>query len=107
MRGSSDQVRALASEKYIGPALRAGKRSFSVAVRDVLQDMVARGFPPANVPQVCSALWKPGFLTEHGIEIDRIDGPPSKTSTTVIFHYRAANANTGADVHRKLGRPGT
>jgi hypothetical protein len=90
-RGSSDQVRALAVEKYLEPAFRAGKHQFSVAVRDVLHDLVAKGFPPANIPQVCTALRKETFLRQHGIEIDHIEGPPSKMSTTVVFHYRTVD----------------
>lgn len=86
--GSSEQVRAVAAEKYVEPALRAGKTRFSVAVRDVIQDLVAQGFPPANTPQVCSALRKKDFLHSYGIEIEGIDGPPSKTSTTVVYRYR-------------------
>jgi hypothetical protein len=97
--GSSDQVRALALEKYLEPALRAGKRTFSVAVKDVLQDLVAQGFPPSNTPQICTALRKEAFLRQHGIEIDHVEGPPSKMSTTVVYHYRAtsphANSATG------------
>lgn len=88
--GSSDQVRAVALEKYVEPALRAGKRQFSVAVKDVLQDLVAQGFPPRNTPQVCTALRKETFLREHGIEIERVEGPPSQMSTTVVFHFRTA-----------------
>jgi hypothetical protein len=91
--GSSDQVRAVALERYLEPALRAGKKQFSVAVKDVLQDLVAQGFPPGNTPQVCTALRKEAFLRQHGIEIDHIEGPPSKMSTTVVFHYRAASPN--------------
>lgn len=90
-RGSSDQVRAVALERYLEPALRAGRKQFSVAVRDVLHDLVAKGFPPGNIPQICSALKKETFLRQHGIEIDHIEGPPSKMSTTVVFHYRAAS----------------
>jgi hypothetical protein len=86
--GSSEQVRAVAAEKYVEPALRAGKTRFTVAVRDVIQDLVAQGFPPANTPQVCSALRKKDFLHTYGIEIEGIDGPPSKTSTTVVYRYR-------------------
>lgn len=94
-QGSSDQVRAVAVEKYLEPALRAGRNQFSVAVKDVLRDLVAQGFPPGNTPQVCTALRKETFLREHGIEIDHVDGPPSKMSTTVVFHYRATSRNTG------------
>lgn len=47
-----------------------------------------KGFPPANTPQVCSALEKKEFLARHGIEIEAIEGPPSKRSTTVVYRYR-------------------
>ena len=87
-RGSSELVRSVASEKYVKPAIRQGKMRFSVAVKDILQDLVAEGFPPGNTPQVCSALRKRAFLRTHGIEIEGIDGPPSKASTTVVFRYR-------------------
>jgi hypothetical protein len=89
--GSSEQVRAVALEKHLKPALQAGKSQFSVAVKDVLQDLVAQGFPPGNTPQICTALRKKAFLREHGIEIEYVEGPPSKQSTTVVFHYRATS----------------
>lgn len=91
--GSSEQVRAVASEKYVQPALRAGKTQFSVAVRDLLQDLVSQGFPPGNTPQVCTALRKKDFLREHGIQIEGVDGPPSKMSTTVVFRYRVVDSS--------------
>jgi len=91
--GSSEQVRAVASEKYVQPALRAGKTQFSVAVRDLLQDLVSQGFPPGNTPQVCTALRKKDFLREHGIQIQGVDGPPSKMSTTVVFRYRVVDSS--------------
>jgi hypothetical protein len=89
-RGSSDQVRAIAKEKYVKPALDSGKTRFSVAVKDIWEDLVAQGFPPANVPQVCTALRKKEFLRENGLEIEGIDGPPSKQSTTVVVRYRVS-----------------
>jgi hypothetical protein len=100
--GSSDQVRAVALERYFEPALRAGKRQFSIAVKDLLQDLVTQGFPPANTPQVCTALRKQAFLREHGIEIDHIDGPPSKMSTTVVFHYRTTHPKSSAGSENTL-----
>ncbi len=89
-RGSSEQVRAMAVERYIVPALHSGRTEFSIAVKDLMGDLVAQGFPPANTPQVCTALRKKEFLREHGLEIDGIDGPPSKMSTTVVVRYRVA-----------------
>jgi hypothetical protein len=100
--GSSDQVRAVALEKYLGPALRAGKKQFSVAVKDVLQDLVAQGFPPGNTPQVCTALRKKEFLREHGLEIAGVDGPPSKMSTTVVVRYRLANRGLQSNQNANL-----
>ena len=92
--GLSEQVRAVASEKYVHPALRAGKTQFSVAVRDLLQDLVSQGFPPGNTPQVCTAIQAEKFLRTNGLEIEGIDGPPSKKSTTVVVRYRVADTAT-------------
>jgi hypothetical protein len=86
----SNQVRDLAKRNYVRPAVAAGRGRFSVAVRDVMRDLVKSGFPPSNWPQVCTALRKKTFLREEGIEIEAIDGPPSKMSTTVVYHYRVA-----------------
>lgn len=98
MSGSSEMVRTIAVERYVRPALQAGKRQFAVAVKDVLRDLVAEGFPSSNIPQVCSALRKREFLQENGIEIEGIDGPPSKQSTTVVYRYRAvAGGGMGTD----------
>jgi hypothetical protein len=88
----------VALEKHLAPAIRAGKKQFSVAVKDVLQDLVAQGFPPGNTPQVCTALRKKAFLREHGIEIEYVEGPPSQQSTTVVFHYRATNSGAQSTV---------
>lgn len=75
-------------EKYVKPALRAGQTTFSIAVKDLLRDLVASGFPPGNTPQVCTAIRKETFLKENGLEIEEIAGPPSKQSTTVVVRYR-------------------
>jgi hypothetical protein len=89
--GSSDRVRAVAAEKYVLPAILAGKSQFSVAVRDVMKDLQTEGFPAGNYPQVCTALRTGKFLKENGLEIEGVDGPPSGLSTTVVVHYRVAD----------------
>jgi hypothetical protein len=94
--GSSEEVRDLAERNYIRPAIQGGKLRFSVAVKDVMHDLVKNGFPAGNWPQVCSALRKKTFLRQKGIEIESVDGPPSKMSTTVVYHYRIANPNAEA-----------
>jgi hypothetical protein len=95
MKGSSDHVRALAAQRYVQPALREGKTHFSVAVKDVLRDLAEEGFPLRNIPQVCTALRTEKFLQSQGIEIEDVDGPPSKLSSTVVYRYRVANRGRG------------
>ena len=56
-----------------------------------MNDLVAQGFPPANTPQVCTALRKKQFLREHCLEIESIEGPPKKLSPTVVYHYRVTD----------------
>jgi hypothetical protein len=104
--GSSEEVRDLADRNYIRPAISAGKVRFSVAVKDVMRDLVKSGFPASNWPQVCTALRKKTFLRQKGIEIESVDGPPSKMSTTVVYHYRVsgAEASSGAG-SRKPAQP--
>jgi len=97
--GLSDQVRALAQAKYVHPAIMAGKRQFSIPVRDLLQHLETDGFPGRNTPQVCSALQTSKFLRENGLEIEGVDGPPSKMSTTVVVRYRVANTAVESDMN--------
>jgi hypothetical protein len=96
--GLSDQVRSMALEKYVRPAIHAGKAGFSVAVRDLMRDLQATGFPARNWPQVCTAIQAEKFLRANGLEIEAVDGPPKKQSTTVVVRYRfvAAEAQPGS-----------
>jgi len=91
----SDQVRSIARDRYVMPALKAGKVSFSIRVRNMLDDLVPLGFPSNNTPQVCNALRSDKFLRDNGLEITSVDGPPSKQSTTVVVHYRTADRLSG------------
>ncbi|HEX4029610.1 MAG TPA: hypothetical protein VHX20_04560 [Terracidiphilus sp.] len=86
----SDQVREMAKKRYVGPAIQSGKVQFSIRVRDLLGDLQAVGFPAGHTPQICSALQTAKFLRENGLEIESIEGPPSKMSPTVVFRYHVA-----------------
>lgn len=90
--GLSDRVRDLAEKKYVYPALRAGETRFSIRVRDLLTELKAEaeGFPGSHIPQICSALQTSKFLRENGLEIEAVEGPPSRQSTTVVVRYRVA-----------------
>ncbi len=86
--GLSDRIRAFAKAKYVYPAVRDGELRFSIRVRDVYNDLKAEGFPPRHTPQICDALTGRKFLRENGIEIEKVEGPPSGQSPTVVVHYR-------------------
>ncbi len=101
--GSSDLVRAVASEKYVQPAILAGKTQFSVAVRDIMQDLQTKGFPPGNYPQVCTAIQTGKFLKQNCIEIEAVDGPPSGLSSRLVVHYRVVKAGNADAAGQKSG----
>jgi len=94
--GLSDQVRSVASEKYVIPAIRAGKSEFSVAVRDLMRHLEPLGFPDRNWPQICTAIQAEKFLRAHGLEIESVEGPPKKQSPRVVVWYRVKRSPTGA-----------
>lgn len=86
----SNIIRSWAEREYVTPARREGRKTFAIPVRDVMRSLVEReALPRQNVPQVCQALRSPRkFLQPLGLEIERVEGPPSQTGTTVVFHYR-------------------
>jgi hypothetical protein len=85
----SDRVRGIVLERYVRPALHAGKDRLAIPVRDVLKDAEATaGFPRGRTPLICNVLQSHKLLKEGGLEIERVDGPPSKQSRTVVVHYR-------------------
>jgi hypothetical protein len=98
-RGLSDQIRAIASEKYVRAARGGGQTNFSIRVKDVLEDLRAEGFPENHIPQICTALQGRKFQMENGLTIKDVQGPPSKMSTTVVITYDVQSRNGAADVH--------
>src|SRR5271167_4015586 len=92
--GLSDQVRQVAAQRYIEPAIREGRTKISVAVRDLMRDLEPFGFPARNWPQICTAIQAHKFLRSNGLEIEAVDGPPKKQSPTVIVHYRVIGSGT-------------
>ena len=93
--GLSDQVRSVASRKYVEPALRSGHTEVSIRVKDLSRDLRADGFPENHTPQICSALQGQKFQRENGLRIKNVEGPPSKMGTTVVITYTVENRNPG------------
>jgi hypothetical protein len=93
----SDQVRMVAETKFVKPARDAGRREVSIPVRELMDILESQGFPRNHTPQICNALQTGKFLGPNSLKITGIDGPKSKTSTTVVIHYRIDEGSSGAD----------
>lgn len=95
--GLSDKVRSIARDRYVKAARHSGKNEFSIRVRDMLDALVPFGFPAGNTKQVCDALGSQKFTRENHLAIVKIDGPPSKKSTTVVVKYRFLPEDEGTN----------
>jgi hypothetical protein len=101
--GLSDQVRAVARDKYVLPALRDGKTILSIPVRSVLEELEKLDFPANSTPLVCNALRSSRFLGEE-LEVTAVDGPPSKLSTPVVVHYRVRGRGAKSTAKQIIGK---
>jgi hypothetical protein len=90
--GQADRIRSLVAERYVAPVRRAGSRRLSIRVRDVLGDVAKENFPRGRTPLICEVLQGKKFLAQQGLEIENVEGPPSKQSPTVVVHYRVVGA---------------
>jgi hypothetical protein len=89
----SDRVREIVVRYYVRPALQAGSSKLSIRAGDVLKYAEATGdFPRGRTPLVCNVLQSKKLLAETGLEIESVDGPPSRQSRKVVVHYRFADA---------------
>ena len=86
--GLSDQIRRVAKEKYVDPAVRTGQSEFSIPVRGILDLFPSSGFQGNRTPQICDSIRSAKFLTQNDLQIVGIEGPPSGQSSTVVVHYR-------------------
>ena len=85
----SDRIREIVVERYVRPALQAGESHFSIPAREVLKlAESSEGFPRGRTPLVCEVLQGKKLLDQSGLEIERVEGPPSKQSRRVVVHYR-------------------
>lgn len=92
----SDQVRAMALQRYVRPAKKAGSAEFSIAVKDLLKDLEKVNFPLNYTPLVCNSIKTKGFQRENHLEITRIEGPKSQTGTRVVVHYKLVGEGSAA-----------
>ena len=86
--GLSDKIRLLVSERYVQPALKLGSDRLSIRVKDVLKDVAGDPSARGRTPAICEVLQGRKLLRENDLEIEGVEGPPSRQSTTVVVHYR-------------------
>jgi len=85
----SDRVRSIVRDEYVRPAVNAGSSRFSIRAGDVLKKAETNeDFPRSRTPLVCNVLQSKKLLNEAGLEIEKIEGPPSRQSRNVVVHYR-------------------
>ena len=101
----SDRIRQKAVQRYVRPALDTGRNHFSIEVKTLMSELESEGFPPNHPAQFCTAVQTRNFLLEHGLEIEKIDGPPSKKSTTVVVHYRVLRNAQADEKSSRRGEP--
>lgn len=87
-QGLSSMVRDIAGREVVEVERKKGVKRFTIAVSGLKDRLVERGFPPNNTPQICNALRSHKFLDQYRLELEKTVGPPSLTSTTVVFHYK-------------------
>ena len=96
---TADRIRSHVAESYVAAARRRGEKTVTVVARDVLRDLELRGDRAAAV---CDALSRPKFRKQYDLELVRVDGPPSKQSTTTTFTFgipQRPEAGDGARRH--------
>jgi len=88
----SDQIRDHVRIKYVDPARLSQQHRFSVRCGTVEKELGMSN----RIAQVCNALKTPKFLDPNGLRLVETSGPPSGTSTTVVYTYefRDPEANT-------------
>lgn len=79
----SNSVREYVRKRYLEPSRARGESQVRVVVGEV-----HRGLGLANrVPLVCNALKGSRFLQQNGLKLEKVEGPPSGLSTTVVYTF--------------------
>jgi hypothetical protein len=87
--GATDRVRRQAAIQYVEPARRRGDRLVTIHSGILNKVLVENNVLPANrLPLVCNALSSRKFQRDNGLALEKVDGPPSGRSSTVVYTYR-------------------
>jgi hypothetical protein len=89
---TSDQIREHVRLRYVEPARRSRQSRFSVRCGTIEKELGMSN----RIAHVCTALKTPKFLEPNGLRLVETSGPPSGTSTTVVYTYEFLDAGTSA-----------
>lgn len=104
---TSDQIREHVRLRYVEPARRSRQVRFSVRCGTIEKELGMSN----RIAHVCTALKGRKFLEPNGLRLVETSGPPSGTSTTVIYvyefldnamHQAAAAAPVSSSIFEKL-----
>ena len=84
MGETTNQVRDHVVATLIRPARQRRESLVRVSVAEVGRALKLRG----RNPLICNALRAGKFLAEQHLQIEKIEGPPSGQSSTVVYTYR-------------------
>ena len=96
---TSDQIREHVRMKYVEPARRNQQTRFSVRCGTVEKELGMSN----RIAHVCTALNGPKFLEPNGLRLVETSGPPSGTSTTVVYTYEFQDAEPNTPVSKTPG----
>ncbi len=85
---NSDKIREYVLENYAKPARQMKQARFSVRCGTVEKELGMSN----RIAHVCTALRTPKFLDPNGLRLVDVSGPPSGTSTTVVYTYEFVDA---------------
>ena len=83
--GTADDIRDYTARNYIKPARQRGESIVQIRSGDVGKQM---HLPNDQMPAICMALRTRKFQAENGLVLEKLEGPPKKMSSTVVFTFR-------------------
>ncbi|MGA7157518.1 MAG: hypothetical protein WBY53_11755 [Acidobacteriaceae bacterium] len=103
--GTTDKVRQRAAIEYIEPARRSGATRVHIHSGNFNKHLVQnRVLPPNRLPLVCNALKSRKFLEDNNLQLEKVDGPPSGVSSTVVYTF-SLNPLRGSDKPSNTPQP--
>lgn len=89
---TSDQIREHVRLRYLEPARQRREARFSVRCGTVEKELGMSN----RIAHVCTALKSSKFTEPNGLKLVETSGPPSGTSTTVVYTYELVETSPRA-----------